>query len=95
MLEIVGIILLGKKIREMVKAKGLSPTKYIVIMVLLWVGLEFTLGTLGVVITQNELMAYPFAIAGAITGAIIGYQIAKRAKPAKEMPLDVLDADLD
>jgi phosphate/sulfate permease len=95
MLEIVGIFLLARKIREKLEPKGIKPTKYIVIMILLWVGLEFLFAFLAAMVFYDEpYMAYPFGIAGAVIGAIIGYRIALAASKTAE-PLDVLDSDLD
>ncbi len=83
MLEIIAAIYLGKKIRDIVKEKGLNPTGYIIIMVVLWIGFEFFGALVGMLITEDEMGAYVFAIIGAVLGAAISYAIADNAKPAK------------
>lgn len=50
MLEIIAAVFLGKEIKKIVEAKGLKATKYIVIMVALWLGLEITGSVIGAMI---------------------------------------------
>lgn len=82
MLEIIGIIFLGKKIKEIVTEKGLSPTGYIIILVILWIGLEIIGSIIGIMLFGEGLMLFVFAILGGALGAFISYNIATAAKPA-------------
>ena len=94
MLEIIAIVILGQKISKLVKEKGLSPSKYVIIMVLLWIGLEFFGAFIGTIMIGPGMAAYPLGILGAIVGAIIGYQIAKNAEPKAKDSGDLLDANV-
>lgn len=90
MLEIVAIIALSNRISRIVREKGLSPAKYIVIAILLWISFEFIGAVFGYLVLGEDstsgggglnLWVYPFAIAGAAVGAFLGYYFAKRATP--------------
>ena len=93
MLEIIFIVVLSRRISNMVKEKGLKPTKYVVIMVLSWVGLELAGGFIGGMIFGESPMAYLVAIAGAALGAFIGYSVAKNATGTEEL-LEVIDSNM-
>jgi hypothetical protein len=93
MLEIIAAIILGRNIKKIVEAKGLKPTRYILIMVALWVGLEFTGALIGTLMFGDGGMVYLFAIIGAIIGAYLSYTIANNAVPARPDSEDILDAD--
>jgi len=82
MLEIIAIIFLGKKISEIVKAKGHNPTGYVILMVVLWIGLELTGAVIGALLIGDGPALYIFAIIGGIMGAAIAYAIADNVKPA-------------
>ncbi len=68
------------------------------IMVVLWIGLEFTGALLGVLMYGEGGMFYLFAITGGIIGAYLSYTIANNAPPAVldsgDMPdgEDILDS---
>lgn len=98
MLEIIAIVMLGSKIKKIVKAKGLNPARYILIMVVLWIGCEFAGGFIGGLIMGPAVLAvYPFAIAGAALGGYLGYRIAVNAKDptTAESSPDILDSNLE
>ncbi len=79
MLEIIAIFIVGKAIKNMVLAKGLKATKYILLMVFFWLSFEFLGLMLGIIIFGNEFTAYLLAIPGAALGGYLGYNIAKNA----------------
>ena len=80
MLEIIAIIFLGSHIKKLAVQKGQPPWKYIIIMVVLWLGFEFLGAIIGVIITGNEMMAYPFALIGSVIGGYLGLTIARNAE---------------
>ncbi len=99
MLEIIAAVFLGREIKKIVEAKGLKATRYIVIMIALWVGLEFTGAIIGTLMFGDGGMVYLFAILGAIVGAYLSYTIAKNAPeatPDSEIldSEDILDSDI-
>lgn len=85
MLEIIAMVTLGKSISAIVSDKGLKPFKYVLIMIVLWIGLEFIGAIVGVIVVGEGLMSYPFALVGAILGGYISYEIAKNAQSNVEM----------
>ncbi|MCB0651483.1 MAG: hypothetical protein KDC85_09435 [Saprospiraceae bacterium] len=93
MLEIIAAVFLGKEIKKIVEAKGLKATKYIVIMVALWLGLEITGSVIGAMIYGEGGMLYLFALLGAALGAYISYTIAVNAPAAVNESNDVLDSE--
>lgn len=84
MIELLAIIMLGKTISSVVREKGLKPIKYVLIMLVLWIGLEFIGAILGLIFLGGGLKSYPFALLGAILGGYLSYNIAKNAKPEVE-----------
>ncbi|UII29280.1 hypothetical protein LVD15_12880 [Fulvivirga maritima] len=82
MLEIFAIIFICRKNSEIVKNKGLKPTKYIIFTVVLWILFEVLGMFLGMIVVQNSAAGYIFALLGAALGGFIAYQIAKNAAPA-------------
>lgn len=92
MLEIIAAIFLGREIKKIVEAKGLKATRYIIIMIALWVGLEFTGAIVGTLMFGEGGMVYLFAIIGAIIGAFLSYTIAKNA-PEAVADGDILDSE--
>ncbi|WP_020529150.1 hypothetical protein [Flexithrix dorotheae] len=95
MLEIIAIVTLGKHISKIVRAKGLKPTKYVIIMVVLWIGLEIIGSICGTLLIGEGLAAYPFALAGAALGGFIAYSIAKNASAATNLESDeILDLNV-
>lgn len=97
MLEIIALITLGRKIRDLVKAKGLSPTKYIVFMVLLWFGLEIVGVVVGMLIWGEDNLTYLITgYGGAIFGAFLSYKIAQNAAaPQVVEATDILDSNME
>lgn len=95
MIEIIVIILLANKIKKMVAAKGLKPTKYIIFLVVLWLGLEFLFAIITILTLGPGPLAYIGALAGAVIGAVIAFQIAKNAEPAEESNAEILDDNLN
>jgi hypothetical protein len=101
MLEIIALVYLGKEIKKIVEAKGLKATKYIVIMITLWVGLELTGAIVGTLVAgEQQLTMYLFAITGAAFGGYLSYRVAVNAEPAildrngLFESNDILDSDL-
>ena len=90
MLEIIAIIALGSNIKKIAQEKNLKPAKYIFIMVVLWIFLEFTGSIIGAIVFGEGLAAYPFALIGAALGGFLGYTIVRNAtpKPSYSPPID-------
>ncbi len=82
MLEIIALIYLSIRIKKIVLAKGLRPTRYIVTMLLLWMSLELLGLAAGNRLFESEIAAYLIAIAGACIGGYLGYKVAINAEPA-------------
>jgi uncharacterized protein YcfJ len=81
MLEIIAIISVSKTIREIALSKRLKPAKYIIIMIVLWLGFELLGGIIGAIIFGAGLESYLIAIVGAGIGGYLGYNIAQKAEP--------------
>lgn len=81
MLEIIAIIVLSSNIKLIAQGKNLKPAKYIILMVFLWIFLEFLGAIIGTIVFGEGLAAYPFALIGAALGGFLGYIIAKNATP--------------
>ncbi len=81
MIEIIAIIWLARRIKEMVKAKGLKPAKYIWSLIILWISFEVFFVIIGLSMLNNELAAFGLGLIGAAIGGTIAYQNADRAKP--------------
>lgn len=81
MLEIIAMVSLGRTIRNIVLEKGLRPTRYILNMVFLWVGLEIVGLYVGMRLFANPFGAYLLAIVGAAFGGYLGYRGAVNAQP--------------
>lgn len=79
MLEIIVLVNLGKTIANMVREKGHKPFKFILLMIVLWLGFEFCGSIVGTLIFKESLLVYLFALAGAAVGAFLSYAIAKSA----------------
>ena len=79
MLEIIAIMILGRRIARMVKAKGHRPGRYIVTMLLLWISLEMLGFVAGQRFFADEVLAYLWAIVGAAIGGYLGYLLAVNA----------------
>ena len=97
MLEIVFLSVLGSRIKKMVKAKGLKPTKYILILVGLWFGFEISGAVIGFLLFGEDELIYTllFAFGGAGIGGYLAYRIAQNAVAVPEAPADVLDARME
>lgn len=83
MLELIGIITLGKAIQKIVTEKGLKPTKYILLMVILWLGFEVIGLFVGMILFGNVMTGYLLAFPGAAMGGYISYSVARNATPAQ------------
>lgn len=94
MLEIIAIVMISINISKMTKEKGLSPTKYVLIFIGLWIGLEIAGAFIGAFFFPYGFASYGFALIGAIAGGIIGYNIAKKAVENHIPSTDILDSDL-
>lgn len=66
MLEIFVLLALLKPIEALAKRKGLKPFKWRLTTVGAWFGSEFVIGLFTYLITNNVLISYGAAIAGAI-----------------------------
>lgn len=89
MLEIIILFRLAKRIGAIVTEKGRKKGGYQLLLVVLWFGGEIFGGIVGGVLAafvaesegSGQLLAYGFALAGAIVGAVIAFQIAKHLEP--------------
>ncbi len=88
MLELMAIFILGKAIQGLVEPKGLSPLKYVIVMLVLWASLEYVGVILGAKIFDRVIYVYTFGLAFGAIGGIIGYQYARLAKPVDETEND-------
>ena len=80
MLEIIAIIALGKSISKIIRAKGLKPLKYILLMVFLWITFEFVGLVIGTLLFGEGIGAYLMALPGAALGGYLSYRIAVNAR---------------
>jgi hypothetical protein len=83
MLEFVIVYFLAKRIGGIVEAKGHSGTGYKWLTAGLWFGgeiLGFVIGFSATGPHGDVLAAYPFALAGAVLGAVIAWQLAKQVQ---------------
>lgn len=105
MLEIIILYMLAKRIGSIVAEKGHPKGRYQVMLVALWFGGEilgvFFGGFIGAFVMESgetiRLFAYVFALACAIIGAVIAFQIAKQLEPVygDHVALDLQQADLE
>lgn len=79
MIELIIIFTLGKSISGIIRDKGRKPFKYVLLMILMWVGFEFLGAFIGAMIFGEGLIVYPFALGGAALGGYLSYNIAKNA----------------
>ena len=93
MLEIIFIIMLSRRIGEIVKKKGLKPAKYVTIMIILWIVLEVTGSVIGGLFFEGPAI-YLFAIIGAAIGGYSGFSIANNARANYPDFSEVLDSDV-
>lgn len=86
MLEIVLLVVLTRRVGEIVKAKGRRPGRYKLMTVLLWIGGEVAGSVFGGIVAAltdtGALFAYLFALAGAAAGAGLSFLIARNVTPA-------------
>ncbi len=73
MLEIIALIFLTRKIGDIATRKGLKPGMWKLYTVLVWFGMEFMGGMIGMLIFDDLIMALLLAIPCAIGG----YHIVK------------------
>jgi hypothetical protein len=93
MLEIVILIVLGRRIAEIARGKGRSGGPYVILLLAMWFGGEFSGILVGVVIAAlmsgaeeaNFLAVWALGLVGAIVGAVGAFQIVKRL-PEREEP---------
>lgn len=85
MLEIVGIILLSYKNRANAVKRGQKPGKYVFLTIALWIGFEFIGAMIGAVM-GFDAGVYLFAIAFALIGGAISYNLAKNCKQGDYVP---------
>ena len=90
MLEIIILFVLAGKIGKIVESKGRKKTGYQFMLVGMWIGGEIGGALLGVVIAAaagaedgGGLLIFALALGGAITGAVMAFQIAKNAAPVE------------
>ena len=89
MLELVGIIVLAKAIKRIVNEKGLRAFRYVLLLVILWLGFEVIGLYVGMIIFGDVMIGYLLAFPGAALGAYISYQVAKNAQPVNsEYPIE-------
>lgn len=81
MIEIFALIYLNKKIRRIVKEKGLSPRRYTTTLLLLWFSLELLFISIGMKFTGDPITAIPVGMIGAAIGGFLGYRLAINAEP--------------
>jgi hypothetical protein len=92
MLEIIALIFLTRKIGEIVESKNRKAGWFKFMTVALWIGCELTGAIIGGVYAAltgaSDAVAYIFALAGAVVGALLSFVIAK-SLPVKAEPLAV------
>ena len=85
MLEIIALVMLTRRIGDIVKQKNRKSGWYKVMTVLLWFGCEVIGAVIGGIIVgltgSPDLFIYLIALAGAAVGAGIAYFIAKALPP--------------
>jgi hypothetical protein len=96
MLEILLIRALSKKIAATAMDKGRSPTRHVVLFVVLWAGGEFS-GAVAAAIygtvtagagEPGPLVVYSGALLGAALGAVLGFVVVNRVSEVRdEFPL--------
>jgi len=84
MIEIVVLYILAGKIGKIVESKGRKKIGYQFMLIGMWIGGEILGAIIGGVVAAladmeeaGGLLAVAFALGGAITGAVIAFQIAK------------------
>jgi hypothetical protein len=87
MLDIVICFFLGRKMASIMRNKGRSPAGYIVMLALLYFGMEITGGIIGAISSDGEQGPLLIgAVVGAATGACIAFAIAAMV-PARTAPM--------
>jgi hypothetical protein len=84
MIEIIVLYILAGKIGKIVQSKGRKKIGYQLMLIGMWIGGEVLGAIIGGVVAAiadmeeaGGLLAVAFALGGAITGAVIAFQIAK------------------
>lgn len=88
MIEILVLYFLTKHLGKVAEAKGYNPKKYKILTIVLWFGMEIIGGVIGMLITEEEVALYVFALVGAAIGAIISNVIVKNLKPIATLAED-------
>lgn len=90
MLEIILLFALGRRVGNIVRAKGHKAGLYQFLLVILWFGGEILGAIFGAIVgaavfQQAEPMgfAYLFALLGAAAGAVVAFVIAKNLPPTQ------------
>ena len=94
MCEIILLFLLGKKIAGMASEKGRAGWPWVLMLIGLWIGGEFTGAVIGAILTDagggnqagqddNMFAILGFALAGAACGAIITFTIVSLLPPVE------------
>lgn len=89
MLEIIGIILLCNVNKKNAVARGQTPGKYIAFTVLLWLGLELTGFSIGMLAQMSTFGAYLLAFVFVGMGAFLSYRLAQGNAPPAFAPAAV------
>src|SRR5206468_618836 len=76
-LEIFLIVWMCRKLSAMVRAKGRSPAGYCTMLVFFWFGGEFLGAVCGMLISGERAIAYMFALAVAVMGALGAFAIVR------------------
>ena len=81
MLEILLVVWMCRKMADGLRAKGRQPAGYCTLLVLFWFGGEIVAGLIGMALTNEPIVAYGAALAGAAVGALGAFAIA-RSRPS-------------
>ena len=85
MLEIILLIVLTRRIGEIVEAKGRRGGWYKLLTVVLWIGCEIIGGIIGGIVAattgSGNLFIYLSALLGAAVGAGLSFVVAKSVTP--------------
>ncbi len=89
MLEILALIMLWRKIGNVVSEKGRETIGYQLMAIGMWIGGEILGFMIGTVLTgggsEFNIAAYGLALVGAIAGGVTAYLIARSLTPASNV----------
>jgi len=86
MLEILLIVWMCRKMTAGVKAKGRQPAGYCTLLVLFWFGGEILAGMIVMAASNEPIVAYAAALAGAALGALGAFAIARSRPSLRDRP---------